>query len=131
MASIFSKIINGEIPSYKIAETDSFLAFLDVRPLALGHTLVIPKNETDYIFDLEDEEYAALMLFAKIIARAVKKTVPCKKIGVAVIGLEVLHAHIHLVPMQQIGDLNFEKERYHFTDEEYKKLAKSIASNID
>ena len=93
MASIFSKIINGEIPSYKIAETDSFLAFLDVRPLALGHTLVIPKNETDYIFDLEDEEYAALMLFAKIIARAVKKTVPCKKIGVAVIGLEVPHAH--------------------------------------
>jgi histidine triad (HIT) family protein len=131
MASIFSKIISGEIPSYKIAETESFLAFLDVRPLALGHTLVIPKKETDYIFDLEDEEYAALMMFAKIIAHAVKKTVPCIKVGVAVIGLEVPHVHIHLVPMQQIGDLNFEKERCHFTDEVYKNLAKSIASNIE
>lgn len=131
MATIFSKIINGEIPCYKIAETDSFLAFLDVRPLALGHTLVIPKKETDYIFDLEDEEYAALMLFAKIIAHAVKKTVPCIKIGVAVIGLEVPHAHVHLVPMQQIADLNFEKERYQFTEDEYVNLAKAIASNIE
>jgi histidine triad (HIT) family protein len=131
MATIFSKIINGEIPCYKIAETDSFLAFLDLRPLALGHTLVIPKKETDYIFDLEDEEYAALMLFAKIIANAVKKTVPCIKIGVAVIGLEVPHAHVHLVPMQQIADLNFEKERYQFTEDEYVNLAKAIASNIE
>ncbi len=131
MATVFSKIISGVIPCYKIAETDSFLAFLDVRPLASGHALVIPKKETDYIFDLEDEEYAALMLFAKIIANAIKKTVPCVKIGVAVIGLEVPHAHIHLVPLQHIGDLNFEKERYQFSQDEYEKLAKAIASNIE
>ncbi len=126
MATIFTKIVNGEIPCYKIAETTDFLAFLDVRPLAAGHTLVIPKKETDYIFDLDDEQFAGLHLFSKIIATAVKKAIACKRIGIAVIGLEVPHVHIHLVPMNIIGDLNFENERKQFTPDEYKKIAESI-----
>ncbi|MES2689146.1 MAG: HIT family protein [Bacteroidota bacterium] len=126
MASIFSKIIAGEIPCYKVAETNDFLAFLDVRPLTAGHTLVIPKKETDYIFDIEDEQFVALHLFAKIVAKAVKQVIPCKRIGVAVIGLEVPHAHIHLVPMNAIGDLNFEKERAEFTPDQYEKTAADI-----
>jgi histidine triad (HIT) family protein len=130
MATIFSKIVSGEIPSYKVAETNDFLAFLDVRPLTAGHTLVIPKVETDYIFDLDDEQFAGLYLFAKIVARAVKAAIPCKRIGVAVIGLEVPHAHIHLVPMNEIGDLNFEKERAVFTTEQYEKIAQDIRSAL-
>lgn len=126
MSTIFSKIIAGEIPCYKVAETNDFLAFLDVRPLTAGHTLVIPKKETNYIFDIEDEEFAGLHLFAKIVAKAVKQVIPCKRIGVAVIGLEVPHAHIHLVPMNEIGDLNFEKERAQLNPEEFEKIAAGI-----
>ncbi|MES2559703.1 MAG: HIT family protein [Bacteroidota bacterium] len=126
MSTIFSKIIAGEIPCYKVAETNDFLAFLDVRPLAAGHTLVIPKTETDYIFDMDDEQFAGLLLFAKIVAKAIKQAIPCTKVGVAVIGLEVPHAHIHLVPMNAVGDLNFEKERVKFSEEEYKTIAMSI-----
>lgn len=128
MSTIFSKIVKGEIPCYKIAETNDFLAFLDVRPLAEGHTLVIPKQETDYIFDMDEEAFAGLHLFSKIVASAIKKAVPCTKVGVAVIGLEVPHAHIHLVPMNSIGDLNFEKERRQFTPAEYEAIAARIRS---
>lgn len=130
MATIFSKIVSGEIPCYKVAETNDYLAFLDVRPLTAGHTLVIPKVETDYIFDIEDEQFAGLHLFAKIVAKGVKAAVPCKRIGVAVIGLEVPHAHIHLVPMNEIGDLNFEKERVQLTPEQYEKIANDIRSAL-
>jgi histidine triad (HIT) family protein len=130
MATIFSKIVSGEIPCYKVAETNDYLAFLDVRPLTAGHTLVIPKVETDYIFDIEDEKFAGLHLFAKIVAKALKTAVPCKRIGVAVIGLEVPHAHIHLVPMNEIGDLNFEKERAVFTPEQYEKIAQDVRSAL-
>lgn len=130
MPTIFSKIVAGEIPCYKVAETNDYLAFLDVRPLTAGHTLVIPKKETDYIFDMEDEAFAGLHLFAKIVAGAVKKAIPCKRIGVAVIGLEVPHAHIHLVPMNEIGDLNFERERKQFTAEEYEQIAASIRKEL-
>jgi histidine triad (HIT) family protein len=130
MPTIFSKIIAGEIPCYKVAETNDFLAFLDVRPLTAGHTLVIPKVETDYIFDMEDEQFVGLHLFAKIVARGVKAAIPCKRIGVAVIGLEVPHAHIHLVPLNQIGDLNFEQERAEFTTEQYEQIASDIRKAI-
>jgi histidine triad (HIT) family protein len=130
MGTIFSKIVNGEIPCYKIAETEQFMAFLDVRPLAEGHTLVIPKKETDYIFDLDDEQFVGLHLFAKVVARAVKKAVPCKRIGVAVIGLEVPHAHIHLVPMNHMGDLNFEGERKQFSPEQYETIAARIRKEL-
>jgi histidine triad (HIT) family protein len=107
MATIFSKIINGEIPSFKIAENENFLAFLDIQPLALGHTLVIPKRETDYIFDMESEEYAEMWKFAQVVAKKIKTKIDCKRIGVAVIGLEVAHAHIHLVPINNVNDINF------------------------
>ena len=130
MATIFSKIIAGEIPCYKVAETNDFLAFLDVRPLTAGHTLVIPKVETDYIFDMDDEQFVGLHLFAKIVARGVKAAIPCKRIGVAIIGLEVPHAHIHLVPLNQIGDLNFEKERTEFSTEQYEQIASDIRKAI-
>lgn len=130
MSTIFAKIISGEIPCYKVAETNDYMAFLDVRPLTAGHTLVIPKKETDYIFDIEDEQYAGLLLFAKIVAKAIKQAIPCKKVGVAVIGLEVPHAHIHLVPMNAIGDLNFEKERVSFSEDEYKSIASAIAGAL-
>lgn len=111
MPTIFSKIIQGEIPSHKIAEDDRFYAFLDISPLAEGHTLVVPKNEVDYIFDIEDKDLSAMMVFTKRVAAAIKKVIPCQKIGVAVIGLEVPHAHIHLVPINSIGDLNFDKPK--------------------
>lgn len=130
MSTIFSKIISGEIPCYKVAETNDFLAFLDVRPLTAGHTLVIPKSEVDYIFDMEDEQFAGLHLFAKIVAKAVKVAVPCKRIGVAVIGLEVPHAHIHLVPMNAIGDLNFEKERAQISPEQFEQIAADIRAAL-
>ncbi len=130
MASIFTKIVNGEIPSYKIAENDRFYAFLDINPVAKGHTLVIPKREVDYIFDLADDELADMMVFAKHVAVAVKKAVPCVKVGVAVIGLEVRHAHIHLVPMQKEGDLNFKNPKLSLSDAEFRDIQNSIINNI-
>jgi histidine triad (HIT) family protein len=116
--TIFSKIIAGEIPAHVVAESNEFLAFLDISPLAEGHVLVIPKKEVDYIFDLDDETYTGLQIFAKIVATAIKKAIPCKKVGVAVIGLEVPHAHIHLIPMNQVNDLNFSRPKLSFTNEE-------------
>lgn len=130
MATIFSKIVRKEIPCYQVAETDDFLAFLDLRPLALGHTLVIPKQEVDYIFDLGDEQYLGLQLFAKKVAKAIKSVIPCNRIGVAVIGLEVPHAHIHLVPINNIGDLNFERERVQLTTEELEEIAAQIKAAV-
>ncbi|MFA7379053.1 MAG: HIT family protein [Bacteroidia bacterium] len=128
MASIFSKIIAGELPCYKIAETENYLAFLDVFPLTEGHVLVIPKKETDNIFDIEEEEFAGLHLFSKIVAAAVKQAVPCRKVGVAVIGLEVPHAHIHLVPINEVGDINFAKPKLKPTAEELQAVAERIRS---
>lgn len=130
MASIFSKIIAGEIPCHKIAETEHYLAFLDVFPLTAGHVLVIPKNETDNIFDIADEEFAGLHLFSKIVAGAIKKAVPCKKVGVAVIGLEVPHAHIHLVPIKEVGDINFAKPKLKPTAEELEAMAQKIRAQL-
>lgn len=127
MSSIFTKIVNGEIPCYKIAEDEHHLAFLDVMPIAKGHTLVIPKKEVDFIFDLEEEEYKNLWAFAQKVAKQVKSAIPCVKVGVAVVGLEVPHAHIHLVPMNEIKDLNFMNERLKFSPEEYEEIRKSIA----
>jgi histidine triad (HIT) family protein len=128
MATLFTRIINGEIPCYKIAENNLFIAFLDILPVAKGHTLVVPKKEIDYIFDLPNEELQALNLFAKDVARKIQAVVPCKKIGVSVIGLEVPHAHMHLIPINQIHDMNFEKERLTFTREEYTELAAEISN---
>lgn len=119
MATIFSRIIQGEIPCYKIAENDRFFAFLDINPLSKGHTLVVPKHETDYIFNLDDEELGQMMVFAKHVAAAIEKAIPCKRIAVAVIGLEVPHAHIHLVPISNEGDLDFKKEHLKLTPEEF------------
>lgn len=131
MASIFSKIANGEIPAYKVAEDSKFLAFLDIFPVAKGHVLVIPKKEVDYIFDLDDETYTGLQLFAKKVAVGIQKTIPCVKVGVMVLGLEVPHAHIHLIPMQTEADLlNFSK-KLKFSSEEFQEIAKQIAANID
>ena len=130
MASIFTKIVRGEIPAHKVAETDEFLAFLDINPLAKGHTLVIPKVEVDYLFDLNDATYAGLHFFAREVARAIEKTVPCERIATAVVGLEVPHAHIHLVPINEIGDLNFNNERVKLTQEEFVQLAKEIHGNL-
>jgi Diadenosine tetraphosphate (Ap4A) hydrolase and other HIT family hydrolases len=130
MASIFSRIVAGEIPCYKIAENDKFFAFFDISPLVPGHTLVIPKKEEDYIFDISDADLAEMMVFAKKIAVAIKKGFPCKKVGVAVIGLEVPHAHIHLVPMQKEGDLDFRREKMHPTEEQFKEWQKRIVDNL-
>lgn len=127
MATLFTRIINGEIPCYKIAENDLFIAFLDILPVAKGHALVVPKKEIDYIFDLPDEELQALNIFAKEVARKIQTVLPCKKIGISVIGLEVLHAHMHLIPINNIHDMNFEKERLKFTPEEYTELAQKIS----
>lgn len=127
MATIFSRIIAGEIPCYKIAENEKFLAFLDVMPVAKGHALVIPKTEVDYIFDLDETQTAELHLFAREVAKKMKRVVPCVKIGMAVVGLEVPHAHIHLIPMNSVGDLNFTKERLKFSPEEMGELAREIA----
>ncbi len=127
MATLFTRIINAEIPCYKIAEDDQFIAFLDILPVAKGHTLVVPKKEIDYIFDLPNEELQALNLFAKEVARKIQSVIPCKKIGISVIGLEVPHAHMHLIPINNIHDMNFEKERLKFTSEEYTELCLKIA----
>lgn len=126
MATIFSRIIQGEIPCYKIAENDKFFAFLDINPLSKGHTLVVPKHETDYIFNLDDEELGEMMVFAKQVARKIEKAIPCKRIAVAVIGLEVPHAHIHLVPITCEGDLDFKKEHVKLTQEEFLEIQKAI-----
>ena len=126
MSSIFTKIVNGEIPCYKVAEDEHHLAFLDVMPIAKGHTLVIPKKEVDLIFDLDEEEYKNLWAFAQKVAKMLKATVPCVRVGVAVVGLEVPHAHIHLVPMNEIKDLNFMNERLKFTPEEYQEIQQEI-----
>ena len=127
MATIFTRIVEGEIPSYKVAESDRFYAFLDINPMAQGHTLVIPKKETDYIFDIEDNELAEMMVFAKQIAVKIKKAIPCTKVGVAVIGLEVPHAHIHIVPMQKEGDLDFKRPILQLSQEEFVEIQKKIA----
>ena len=126
MASIFTKIINGEIPCHKVAETDQYLAFLDIFPIRKGHTLVIPKVEIDYIFDLDDELLAGLMVYSKQIAKAIEQAVPCARIGVAVAGLEVPHAHIHLIPMDSIGDIDFGKPKLQFSSEEFAAIAQEI-----
>ncbi len=126
MASIFSKIVAGEIPCHKIAENDEFLAFLDIMPLAEGHTLVIPKIELDYIFDLEDELLARLMVFAKKVALQIEQKIPCKRMGIAVIGLEVPHAHVHLVPLQKVSDINFERPKLNLTQEQLAATASKI-----
>lgn len=130
MASIFTRIVQGEIPAHRIAETEDYLAFLDITPLREGHTLVIPKKEVDYIFDLDEEAYVGLQLFAKIVAEAVKKAIPCKKVGVAVIGLEVPHCHIHLVPIDEIGDINFQKEKLKPSQAELAATAALIRKHI-
>lgn len=126
MSTIFSKIISGEIPAYKVAESIDFLAFLDINPLAEGHVLVIPKQEVDYLFDMEDGLYTEFQLFAKIVATAMKRVIPCIKIGVAVIGLEVPHAHIHLIPMNSVSDMNFSKPKLSFTPEQLEATAEKI-----
>jgi histidine triad (HIT) family protein len=128
--SIFSKIISGEIPAHKIAETADFLAFLDINPLVEGHVLVIPKKEVDYIFDIDDETYAGLMIFAKIVAEGVKKAIPCKKVGVSVIGLEVPHAHVHLIPMNAVSDMNFSREKLNPSAEQLAETAQKIKAAL-
>ena len=131
MATIFTKIVKGEIPAYKVAEDENYFAFLDISPVAKGHTLVIPKKEIDYLFDLDDELYAGLQLFTKKVAAGIKKAIPCKKVGVLVLGLEVPHAHIHLAPMQDEADiLNFSK-KLTFSPKEFEEIRKQIAQNIE
>ncbi len=126
MATLFTKIINGEIPCHKIAENDKFLAFLDIFPLAQGHTLVIPKIEVDYLFDLDDSYLTEINLFAREVAAKIKQAVPCKRIGIAVIGLEVPHAHMHLVPLNHVGDINFERDKLKPSPEELAEIAQRI-----
>ena len=130
MPSIFSKIVSGDIPAFKVAEDENHVAFLDIFPLAKGHVLVIPKKETDYIFDLDSEEYLGLFSFAKKVAKAMDKIISCERIGVAVIGLEVPHAHIHLVPLHDVSDINFERPKLKFPDSEMKEIADFIKSAI-
>lgn len=130
MATIFSRIISGEIPSYKIAESEDYFAFLDINPLKAGHTLVIPKKETDYIFDLEDVSLSGMILFSKKVAAAIKEAIPCNRIAVVILGLEVPHAHIHLIPMDRMEDVNFKNPKLKFSPEEFKAIADKISSNI-
>ncbi|MGD9931234.1 MAG: HIT family protein [Mangrovibacterium sp.] len=131
MASIFTRIVAGEIPAYKVAEDENYLAFLDIFPVAKGHTLVIPKKEVDYLFDLDDETYLGLQLFAKKVAAGIKKAIPCQKVGVMVLGLEVPHAHIHLVPMQTEADLLNFSDKKKFSPEEFAEITKKIALQIE
>ena len=130
MASIFSKIVNGQIPCYKIAENDHFLAFLDVFPLKKGHCLVIPKKEVDYLFDLDNETYIGLMNFSKIVSEAIIKAIPCQRIGLSVIGLEVPHAHVHLIPINSINDMNFSNVKLELTKQEFEEIAAKIKQYI-
>lgn len=131
MAGIFAKIAAGEIPSYKCAESDKFYAFLDINPLVKGHTLVIPRREVDYIFDLDDDELAEMAVFAKHVAAAIKKAFPCRKVGMAVLGLEVPHAHIHLIPMQTEKDMNFANPKLKLADDEMAAVAARIRENFE
>lgn len=131
MASLFTKIIEGEIPSYKIAEDDKHFAFLDIRPLARGHTLVIPKREEDYIFDLHDQELRDLIIFAKKVARAIDQVIPCQRVGVSVVGLEVPHTHVHLIPINSIGDMNFSKGPITISEAEMREIADNIARLVE
>ncbi len=130
MATIFTKIIKGEIPCYRIAEDEKYFAFLDINPLKAGHTLVVPKTETDYIFDLSDNELSGLILFSKKVAMAIEKSIPCARIGVAVVGLEVPHVHIHLIPMNTMNDINFKNPKLKFTPEEFTRIAKKISEKV-
>ena len=130
MATLFTRIVDGEIPCYKIAETDRFLAFLDIRPMAKGHTLCIPKQEIDYLFDIDDDQLGALMVFSKKVAKAVRAVVPCKRIGVAVVGIEVPHAHIHLIPINAVSDLGFGRPPVEMSGEELTALAAEIAAHV-
>ena len=129
MATIFTRIINGEIPCYKIAENENYFAFLDINPLSKGHTLVVPKKEVDYIFDLDAETYLGLMAFSQKVAKAIDKSLPCKRVGVAVIGLEVPHAHIHLIPLQQ-DSINFSDPKLKLQKEEFERIAQAVKSNL-
>ncbi len=130
MPSIFTRIINGEIPSYKIAEDENYFAFLDIFPLAKGHVLVVPKKETDYIFDLDDTTLGGLMVFGKKVAKAIDKAVPCTRVGVAVVGLEVPHAHVHLIPLNSIDDINFSGPKLKLEKEELEKIAEAIRAQL-
>ena len=130
MATIFTKIIKREIPSYKVAEDDRLYAFLDINPLHEGHTLVVPKQETDYIFDLDDATLSDLILFSKKVGRAIEKAVPCQRIGIAVIGLEVPHCHVHLVPMNTMDDINFTRPKLKFTPEQFRETRERIAAHF-
>jgi histidine triad (HIT) family protein len=130
MATVFTKIINGEIPCYKIAEDDRYFAFLDINPLRAGHTLVVPKQETDYVFDLDNEKLSGLILFSKKVAVAIRSAYPCNRIGIAILGLEVPHAHVHLVPMDSMEDINFKNPKLKFTPEQFKEIAKKICEKI-
>src|ERR1035437_8567560 len=130
MSSIFTKIIKGEIPSYKIAEDENYFAFLDINPLAKGHTLIIPKKEVDYIFDVDDQTLGGMMIFAKKVAKAIEKVVPCKRIGITVIGLEVPHAHIHLIPLNGLHDMEFSKPKLKLSQEDFVELARSISKLV-
>jgi histidine triad (HIT) family protein len=130
MATIFSRIIKGEIPSHKIAEDDRYFAFLDINPLKTGHTLVVPKQETDYIFDLDDDQLKGLVIFSKRVAAAIKAAYPCNRIGIAVLGLEVPHAHVHLVPMDSMEDINFKRPKLKFSPEEYREIAENIKAKL-
>jgi len=130
MPSIFSKIIRGDLPSYKVAESDDFYAFLDINPIQEGHTLVVPKVEEDYLFDLGDQELQSLMVFSKKVALAIEKSIPCKRIGVTVIGLEVPHAHIHLIPINGINDMSFNRPKLNLSSERMKEIQESITANF-
>lgn len=131
MSTIFSKIIKGEIPCYKIAENDNFFAFLDIRPMAKGHVLVIPKHETDYLFDLDDQILSEMIVYSKKIAKAIQKAVPCKRIGLMVIGMEVPHAHIHLIPINAEKDMNLSNPRLKLSEDEFQQITKDITSELE
>ena len=131
MATIFSRIITGEIPSYKIAEDDRFYAFLDINPMAEGHTLVVPKEETDYIFDLDDSGLSGLILFARKVAKAIERAIPCRRVGMMVIGLEVPHAHIHLIPIQKEGDMSLSNPRLKLSEVQFAEIAQKISAKLD
>ncbi|MDP4187817.1 MAG: HIT family protein [Bacteroidota bacterium] len=130
MASIFSKIAKGEIPSHKVAEDENYFAFLDINPLVKGHTLVIPKKEVPYVFDLDDESLSGLMIFSKRVAKALEKAIPCLRIGVAVVGLDVPHTHIHLIPLNKMSDMNFSNPKLKLSDEEFKEIAEKISKEF-
>lgn len=131
MATIFTKIIQGEIPSYKIAESENFYAFLDINPLAKGHTLVVPKKEVDYIFDLDENTYKKLFIFAKKVAKAIDRSIPCKRVGIIVFGLDVPHAHIHLIPINQASDMNFSSPKLNLSSSEMEEVAKKINTSFE